>query len=201
MSRNAGAGTSAGPLVLERESTPSDNALVERLRAGDTEAMSTVATRHRSAVRAAANRIVDAHAADDVAQDVLLRLWLRPSRFDPSRGSLRAFLVKDATGRALDRLRSDGARSRRERRDRPVEERAQPDDLLLARCQSDTVRAALLAIPKAERVAILLAFYGSLPYRTVAIVLCVPEGTTKTRIRSGLRRLATTLVDPKAVAV
>src|SRR4051794_26357410 len=68
---------------------------------------------HAARVRSAAQRIlVDAGAAEDVAQEVFIRLWQRPHLFDPERGSLAALLSVMARSRALDRLRADGAAER-----------------------------------------------------------------------------------------
>src|SRR3954470_14541803 len=68
---------------------------------------------HAARVRSAAQRVLaDASAADDVAQEVFIRLWQRPQLFDPSRASLAALLSVMARSRALDRLRADGAAGR-----------------------------------------------------------------------------------------
>lgn len=63
-------------------------------------------------------------------------------------------------------------------------------DLALA----DHVREALESLPEGERQAIRLAYLGGHTYREVAIMLDEPEGTVKSRIRSGLKRLRTDLV-------
>src|SRR3954447_13273676 len=74
---------------------------------------------HAARVRLAAQRVLaDASAADDVAQEVFIRLWQRPHLFDPTRGSLAALLSVMARSRALDRLRADGAAGRASRRPR-----------------------------------------------------------------------------------
>src|SRR4051812_49816744 len=68
---------------------------------------------HAARVRSSAQRVLaDASAADDVAQEVFIRLWQRPHLFDPTRGSLAALLSVMARSRALDRLRADGAAGR-----------------------------------------------------------------------------------------
>ena len=65
------------------------------------------------------------------------------------------------------------------------------EDLVVA----DEVRAALAVLPIDERRAIELAYFGGHTYREVAVLLAAPEGTVKSRIRSGLRRLQRQLVD------
>src|SRR3954454_1282303 len=75
---------------------------------------------HRRRVRAAAQRVVvDGPTAEDVTQEVFLKLWLRPELFDGKRGSLAAFLCVMARSRALDRLRADGALDRARNRRPP----------------------------------------------------------------------------------
>lgn len=128
------------------------------------------------------------------SKDVFLRLWQTPERFEPERGSLAAYLITLARGRTLDALRSDGVRHRRNG-EQGV--RASPGDevgdLVMARVGADELRMALRALPMAERVPIELAFFGGYTYRQVAAQLGEPEGTTKSRIRSGLRRLEAAL--------
>jgi RNA polymerase sigma-70 factor (ECF subfamily) len=139
----------------------------------------------------------DEGLAQDVTQEIFLRLWNEPQRFDPERGSLRSFLLREAHSRSIEKVRSEEARrqreSRSEFRDRPVL-RDTEDDVITS-LTSNEVRNALSQLPEAERSAIVLAYYGGRSYREVASVLGAPEGTIKSRIRSGLLKLSSLLGD------
>lgn len=184
------------PRVRLDEAT--DSELVAAIARGDDVAMAEVVRRHRQPVLAFAHRLVGDHArAEEICQEVFVRLWERCDRFDPQRGALSTFLLAMTHGRALDVVRSDVARRRREARD--VEgvsgSGRGADEPVVARTVAETVRNALSLIPESERRALELAFFGGLSYRTVASMLDEPEGTVKTRIRTGLARLRTVLAD------
>ena len=153
--------------------------------------------RHGSAVFGLARRVTgDGTAAEDVTQEVFFRLWSQPDRFDPDRGSLRSFLLAQSHSRAVDLVRSRAARSRREEQDARTTPHAGYDlerevwDLTVA----DQVARAMTSLPEEERAAIELAYYGGYTYREVATLLSQPEGTVKSRIRNGLRRMRRALV-------
>ena len=168
-----------------------DAALVLRVAYGDQSALGVLFGRHAPAVHGLACSVCGVADADDVVQDVFLRLWQRPERFDASRGSLRTFLMTSTHGRAVDVLRSDGARRWREAgerfRDRPSN--TEVDDAAIAAVLQEDVAHVVLALPVHEREAIVLAYFGGLTYRDVAALLEQPEGTTKGRIRTGLFRM------------
>jgi RNA polymerase sigma-70 factor (ECF subfamily) len=125
-----------------------------------------------------------------------VRLWTRPDRFDPDRGALRSFLLRDAHGRAIDLLRAEQARRAREERDmqRSSDSRAGTEEEVMQTVQSEEIRDALAALPEREREAVVLAYFGGLSYREVAERLGQPEGSTKSRIRSAMQRLRGTLM-------
>lgn len=133
--------------------------------------------------------------AQDVAQEIFLRLWNEPNRFDAQRGSLRSFLLREARSRSIEKVRSEEARTMRETRsefrERPIAPNAERD--ALQSLTLDAVRTALLQLPEVERSAIVLAYYGGHSYREVATALETPEGTIKSRIRSGLSKLSSLL--------
>jgi RNA polymerase sigma-70 factor, ECF subfamily len=155
------------------------------------EALAEIYRRHAGAVFGLAKRVLfDNVLAEEVSQEVFVRLWREPERFDPARGSLRTFLLSMAHGRAVDVIRAETSRRAREERSRAVAEAGY--DLAQEVCEASTaerVRAALGNLPEAERKAIQLAYYAGLTYREVAAVQAEPEGTIKSRIRSGLRRM------------
>ncbi len=98
-------------------------------------------------------------------------------------------------GRALDIARADSARQRRESRDAAITAPPSGDTegTVVARSVADAVHAALAELPEPERRPVELAYFGGHSYRTVAAMLDEPEGTVKSRIRSGLARLRRTL--------
>jgi RNA polymerase sigma-70 factor, ECF subfamily len=154
--------------------------------------------RHAGAVYALARRLlVDPGMAEEIVQEVFLRLWNQPDKFDPERGSLRAYLLAQAHGRSVDVLRSETSRRRREERDARQTAEAGYDierevtDLSVA----DQVKQVMAVLPVDERRAIELAYFGGHTYRQVAVMLEQPEGTVKSRIRSGLRRMRDQLKD------
>ncbi len=162
------------------------------------DALAEAYRRHAGAVHALARRVLfDAAAAEEVVQEVFIRLWNSPERFDAQRGSLRSFLLAQAHGRAVDQLRSETSRKRREDREARFTAEAGYDlerevwDLAVA----ERVKQAVGGLPVEERRAIELAYFGGHTYREAATVLGQPEGTVKSRIRSGLRRLRTHLAD------
>ena len=175
----------------------SDATLVVAIARWRQDALAEAYRRHAGAVFGLARRVlVDRTLAEEVVQEVFLRLWDHPDRYDAQRGSLRSYLLAQCHGRAVDLLRSESSRRAREERDHRRTAEAGYDlerevwDLVVG----DQVRDALVRLPEGERRAIELAYLGGATYREVAVLLDVPEGTVKSRIRAGLRRLRTDLV-------
>ena len=170
----------------------SDGGLVVAIGRYREEALAEAYRRHAGAVFALARRVLsDGVAAEEVVQEVFLRLWSAPDKFDPGRGSLRSYLLAQAHGRAVDLLRSEGSRRRREEREARQTAEAGYDlerevwDLAVA----DRVKEVVAVLPGEERRAIELAYFGGHTYREVATLLGQPEGTVKSRIRAGLQRM------------
>ena len=176
----------------------SDAALVVAIGRYRQDALAEAFRRHGGAVFGLARRLVgDDALAEEVVQEVFLRLWQQPDRFDAERGSLRSFLLTQSHGRSVDLLRSEGARRRREERDARSTAESGYDlelevwDLAVA----ERVQEALGQLPESERRAIELAYFKGHTYREVAVLLGEPEGTVKSRIRAGMRRMRQGLAD------
>jgi len=147
-------------------------------------------------VYAAAFRILgNAAQAQDVVQDVFLRVWRRPGSFDARRGEIGSYLRLMARSRALDVWREGQAAGRASDRLKVVvsgaEERT--DDRPAAAAERDAERAvvrdALRRLPIAQREALVLAYWGGLTADQIAQRSDVPLGTAKSRIRLGLAKL------------
>lgn len=172
----------------------SDCDLVCRIGDGCHDSLAEAYSRHGESVRALAGRVCGRDGAADVTQDVFLGLWRAPERFDGQRGSLGTFLRVQAYGRAVDVLRSDTARHAREVANaRAARAHTGVDEVALARSAADDVVYLLNGLADVERDAIGLAFFGGYTYRQVAELLRLPEGTVKSRIRTGLGRLRVAL--------
>jgi RNA polymerase sigma-70 factor (ECF subfamily) len=176
----------------------SDAALVVAIGRWRQDALAEAYRRHAGAAFALARRLLgDRELAEEVLQEVFLRLWNAPERYDPERGSLRSYLLAQTHGRSVDLLRSETSRRRREEREaretaeHGVDIEREVIDLTVA----DQVKEVVAELPVEERRAIELAYFGGHTYRQVAVLLDEPEGTVKSRIRSGLRRMRQGLVE------
>ena len=176
----------------------SDAQLVTSIARYSETALAEVYRRHGGAVFGLARRVLNnATEAEDVTQEIFLRLWNEPNRFDANRGSLRSYLLAQAHARAVDAVRSLNARRMREVKDAHRTATTTYDleheawDLAV----DDRVAQALGELPSEERRVIELAYFEGYTYVEVAKLLGQPEGTVKGRIRNGMRRMRATLVD------
>ena len=152
---------------------------------------------HSRGVYAAAYRILgDAPQAQDVVQDVFLRLWRRPHTFDAARGELGAYLRMMARSRALDLWREGQAAGRAHARlEHAVAHEPAPGESERPSAQAErreegvSVRAAVRRLPDAQREAVVMAYWGGLTADEIARAIEVPLGTAKSRIRLGLEKL------------
>ena len=173
-----------------------ERAIAGRLVADEPDALAEVYDQYASFVFGLARRVIgEPRGAEDVTQEVFVALWERPEAFDPARGSLRTWLGTLAHRRAVDYVRREEARRRRSERDAARRTTPVPDvaELASAILVAEEVRAALGALPDEQRAAIELAYFGGRTYREVAVELGIPEGTAKSRLRLGLRRIAAAL--------
>jgi len=131
----------------------------------------------------------DSARAQDVVQDVFLRLWRRPEAFDMRRGALGPYLRVMARSRALDMHREHRASERIADRLRLRTERveAAPDPRLAP--EREDLRIALRELPDGQREAVVLTYWGGLTAEEVARHAGVPLGTAKSRVRLGVMRL------------
>lgn len=175
----------------------SDAVLVVAISRYRQDALAEAYRRHAGAVFALAKRLlVDVGMAEEIVQEVFLRIWNQPEKFDAERGSLRSFLLAQCHGRSVDLLRSETSRRAREERDarRTAEKGYDLEHEVLDLSMAEKIKDALGTLPDIERDAIALAYFDGHTYREVADLLDQPEGTVKSRIRSGLKRLRTELV-------
>jgi RNA polymerase sigma-70 factor (ECF subfamily) len=162
---------------------------------GDPRQFEQAYRQHAPRVRAVAQRVLhDAAAAEDVAQEVFVRLWQRPQLFDPQRGSLAALVSVMARSRALDRIRAEGALERA--RDRlgavhaltPASEEG-PAEALERNERDAELHSALLRLPSAQRTTIELAYGRGLNSAQIAQLTRVGRATARSRLRLGLGKL------------
>ena len=179
-------------MAIEHLRTASDASLVVSVGRYHDDALAEIYRRHAGAVFALSRRLLsDRSLAEEIVQEVFLRLWNDPDRFDPDRGSLRSYLLAQCHGRSVDLIRSESSRRRREEKELTLAAESGYDlehevwDMAVA----DRVKTALRTLPEGEREAILLAYFGGHTYREVADLLDMPEGTVKSRIRAGLKRM------------
>jgi RNA polymerase sigma-70 factor (ECF subfamily) len=175
----------------------SDAVLVVAISRYRQDALAEAYRRHAGAVFALSRRLLlDPTLAEEVVQEVFLRIWNNPEKFDPERGSLRSYLLAQCHGRSVDLLRSETSRRAREERDarRTAEAGYDLELEVIDLSVAEGIKDALAALPDGERQAIALAYFRGHTYREVAELLDEAEGTVKSRIRAGLKRMRAELV-------
>lgn len=147
-------------------------------------------------VYAAAYRVLgNPTQAQDVVQDVFMRIWTRPERFDPTRGEIGPFLRLMARSRALDLWRESDAANRAGDRlkvavaQEPPRDEARPDHECQQRESSRRIKGMLKTLPEPQREAVVLSYWGGMTADEIARRAGVPVGTAKSRVRLGLNRL------------
>ncbi|MFC3080414.1 sigma-70 family RNA polymerase sigma factor [Phenylobacterium terrae] len=166
--------------------------LVQLVAAGDQLALHALYERADRVVFTLIMRITaNRETAEELTVDVFHDVWRNAGRYDPAGGTVLGWIMNQARSRALDRLRFDG---RKKRRDAGVmsdeaEPAADPRDVLEMRQEAELLRAALTALTANERQAIEATFFAGLTHAEAAARLGLPLGTVKTRIRSGLHKL------------
>ena len=178
-----------------------DEELMQRLVYRDLWAFRALYDRYGNLVYSAALRVVrDAQIAEDMVQEIFLRIWRKPDSYVAQRGRFVTWLTSVTRNRAVDEIRSRGRRFRYETASPEEQERelAAPDtnDPALTAELADQRRlilAALAQIPQEQRQIIELAYFGGFTQQEIAQRLSQPLGTVKTRIRLGMQKLRVAL--------
>jgi RNA polymerase sigma-70 factor (ECF subfamily) len=149
---------------------------------------------HADSARALACRLLfDPSEAEDVVQDVFLRLWHKPECFDPRRGTDRAWLLTVVRNRSLDRLRRRALRPRDD-----IAELAErlPDpnvadvlDELTTAARSELLWQLVDKLPPYQADLVRRAFISGQTHQSIAEETGLPLGTVKSRIRLALDKL------------
>lgn len=160
---------------------------------GDEQAFASLYDASSSRLFGLVLRVVrDRAQAEEVLQDAFLDIWRQSARFDQDRGSALSWMMTIAHRKAVDRVRSAEAQTRRDtayelrETDRAYDATAEDAHRNL---DAQRVRKALNTLTETQRGALELAYFGGYTHREVAVMLDLPIGTAKTRIRDGLIRL------------
>jgi len=173
-----------------------DEELMAGLATRDIEAFETLYDRYGTLVYSTALRVVgDVHLAEDISQEVFLRIWRHPDRYEPQRGRFVTWLLSVARNGAVDAVRSRGRRRRHElvselpERELPTNDA--PDPALMAELADERqrIQRALANLPAQQRQTIEMAYFGGYTQQEIAALLSEPLGTVKTRIRLGMQKL------------
>jgi RNA polymerase sigma-70 factor, ECF subfamily len=177
---------------------------------GDVDALGALYDRYQRAVYALCARVThDSGAAEEVTQEVFVRLWRGAASFEAARGRVSAWLLRIAHNLALNEVRR--------RQSRPViaydadwslesasvvdaDRESDPATAVWLREQAAAIRQALEQLPEPQRQAITMAFFDGLTHAEISAATGDPLGTVKSRIRIGMQRLRDLLLASGALA-
>jgi RNA polymerase sigma-70 factor (ECF subfamily) len=179
-----------------------DSMLFRLVQHADEQAFSVFYDRYVNLVFSIALTIVGNHTtAEEIVQDVFLKIWKKNHTYQPERSKLNTWLSAIARNRSIDELRKKHTRV--EARQVPWieidqqqdQDEAGPEERVQLKIEQRVVRRALSQLPEDQRQAIWLAYFYGLTQSQIAQQLDLPLGTVKTRIRLGMQKLRALLID------
>jgi RNA polymerase sigma-70 factor (ECF subfamily) len=177
---------------------PSDDSLLAGLATGDADSAAAFIRRYQRRVYGLAVSIVgEPGAAEDIAQEAFLRAWRHAGAYDPRRGSVTTWLLTITRNLAIDALRVRRADATDPEvlisLTAPVTD-PDPSDRAGTADQAGRAVAAAHSLPEPQRRALVLAALLGWTAREIAESEHIPIGTAKTRIRTGLAKLRSSMV-------
>jgi RNA polymerase sigma-70 factor, ECF subfamily len=196
----------SGIYNARKTSLSADNAIIERCLAGEEAAWEELVRTHTRRVYAICYRFTGSdHKAQDLTQEVFLRVFRSLKNFRAGEGSFTVWLGKLSRNLLID----DYRKNKLDRASDSLEERlplvesttamsSRPDGMLAGREASELLQAALQKLSPELRETVILRDLEELEYRDIAQVLQIPEGTVKSRLNRGRADLARILRRQKA---
>lgn len=170
-----------------------DEELISLVENDDPKAFSVLYDRHsRSAFSLAYRMMGERQAAEDLIQEVFLRVWRSTGSYRAERGSVRTWILSIVHHRGVDLLRSHASRRRTQDRVEATAEMAQPSEAFpeaWRNSQRDQVRRALDTLPSEQLNVLELAYFSGYTHVEIAELLNLPLGTVKGRMRLGLKKI------------
>ncbi len=165
--------------------------VLERVARGDQSAMTECVESYTGLVRSIARRMLRSSAdADDAVQDIFIEIWRSADRFDPSRGSVKAFIATIARRRSIDRVRKD-------MRHPPVGMEEELDDVRWAepgtagetRADAEYAASVVARLRPSRRRVLSMGLLQGMTHSEISDATGMPLGTVKTQMRRGLMQV------------
>ncbi len=173
------------PATLPEDGAANDQLLMEQIRGRQPEALSRIYDLYSTLVYSVAMRVLrDGAAAEDVMQEVFLKLWQQPNSFAGHKGSLCGWLAVVTRNRCIDRIR--GGRQMENIDDLHLSNKVDIGADAEREMMLEKVRTVLATMPGEQRQAMEMAFFEGHTHTEIAEQTGQPLGTIKTRIRSAL---------------
>ncbi|MGE0785547.1 MAG: sigma-70 family RNA polymerase sigma factor [Sandaracinaceae bacterium] len=178
---------------------PDDVELVIALARGDRDALASLYDRHSGALFGLGIKLLrDRGEAQELLHDVFLEAWKRAGDYDPSRGSVKTWLMLRMRSRCLDRIKSAG-RARTSAVGTDLSRYAGSEAASAATAvDAGRVYAALTELPNEQRQVLELGYFAGLSCSEMADELDIPIGTVKSRLHAAMKRLRSTFAAPES---
>jgi RNA polymerase sigma-70 factor, ECF subfamily len=176
--------------------TLDDAALILLIARSNSSALSQLYDRYGRLVFSVAYHVVgDAQTAEEITQDVFVRVWDGASSYRVELAKVSSWLVSITRHRAIDELRRRSSRPEKDQYSWPEESESDlpllngPENEVEIRMQQGVVRRAIATLPKEQQAVLGLAFFKGYSHSEIAEHLGEPLGTVKSRIRLAMQRL------------
>lgn len=177
----------------EKYLTLADEDLVALAQSGDAQAFAGLYDRHSRAAYSLAYRMMgEKQAAEDLVQDVFLKVWRSMGGYRVERGSVRTWILSIIHNRGIDQIRSSASRRRTQDKVEQSAVTSQPSEAFTEAWRStqrDQVRDALSTLPSDQLKILELAYFSGYTHVEISELLDLPLGTVKGRMRLGLKKI------------